>query len=278
VDVLASTSLDAARDAIIAAVPQMDNDANRAGAAQMLVLFPTTPALVATFKSIYAKLPPIADKGGENDTGAERARLLSVVSEFFDPSLGAWALAESAGARGTNMLSAKVGVLQSAIKLMRPADKANVDRALKSLEQSSDLSPREKTEVVDNVRGIFKAAAAALDKCASNTACYLKVLEEPIPKTRSANWKAIKAAQMAGVLGNEQTRQGLVARIANVKDPAARLAMSWAINHLAPKGDDADADAIDAIVEGDKARKDSEALAGDDALTKVALMLRARAL
>jgi hypothetical protein len=275
INVLAYTSLDSAREAITNFIPQLDNDTNRAAAAQMLIWFPTTPALVATFKGIYAKLPPIADKGG-NDTGQERAQLLGVASEFFDQSLGPWALAESSTAKGTNMLSAKVGAIQSAVKLMGPADKANVEKALTNLENSG-LSVKEKQSVSDNVRSVFKYAAEAVDKCATDAGCYVKVLEDPIPQTLNANWKAIKAAHMAGVLGNDATRKDLITHIPKVTNPGARLAMAVAINHLAPKGDNGDADALDKIVESDTARKDSEALKGDDALTKVALMLRARA-
>jgi len=272
-DVLGSTSVDAARDAIIAAVPQLDSDASLAGAGQMLIYFPTTPQLIATFKGIYAKLPPITDKGG-TDTGAERATLLGVASQFFDPSLGPWALGEAAGAKGTNMLTAKVGAIQSAIKLMEPQDKAGVEKALTNLE--SGLSVKEKKDVADNVRVVFNSAAQALDKCAVDAGCYVKILDEPIPKTTNSDWKAIKAANMAGVLGNEQTRKDLIAHLPKVTDPPTRLAMANAINHLAPKGDKADADVLEKIVEGDTARKDTEALAGDDALSKVALMLRAR--
>ncbi len=275
INVLAYTSLDSARDAIISYIPQLDNDTNRAAAAQMLIWFPTTPALLTTFKGIYAKLPPIADKG-DNDTGTERAQLLNVASEFFDQSMGPWAVAEASTAKGTNMLAAKVSAIQSAVKLMGPADKANVEKALTNLENSG-LSVKEKQSVSDNVRSVFKYAAEAVDKCASDAGCYVKVLEDPIPQTVNANWKAIKAAQMAGVLGNEQTRKDLIAHIPKVTNPGARLAMAVAINHLAPKGDNGDADALDKIVEGDNARKDTEALKGDDALTKVALMLRARA-
>jgi hypothetical protein len=173
------------------------------------------------------------------------------------------------------MLSAKVGAIQSAIKLMEPQDKAGVEKALTNLE-GSGLSVNEKKQVADSVRLVFNNAAQALDKCAVDVGCYVKILDEPIPKTPNADWKAIKAANMAGVLGNAQTRKDLIAHLPKVTDPPTRLAMANAINHLAPKGDKADADVLDKIVEGDTTRKDTEALAGDDALSKVALMLRAR--
>jgi hypothetical protein len=274
-EVLGYTSLDSARDALISIVPKLDSDTNRAGVGTMLIYFPATPALVGAFKSIFDALPPIADKGG-SDTGAERAKLLNVASEFFDPSLGPWALDQSKNAKGDNMLAAKVGAIQSAIKLMGPADKANVEKAIVNFENSG-LSVKEKKDVADSVRIVFNDAAQAVDKCGTDSGCYVKILEEPIPVGENKDWKAIKAARMAGLLGNEQTRKDLIAHIPKVTDPGARLAIANAINHLAPKGDKADADALDKIVEGDTTRKDSVALAGDGALSKVALMLRARA-
>jgi hypothetical protein len=269
--VLAYTSLDSARDAIVAYIPRLDNDANRAAAAQNLIWFPTTPPLVAAFKSLYAQLPPIVDQQ-DNDTGDERSRVLGVASEFFDPTLGSWALGESAGAQGDYMLSARVGAIQSAIKLMRPADKPNVGKAITSLERA--LAGQR--SVLDSVRAAFKLAAEVVDKCASRADCYVKMLDEPIPQTPNSNWKAIKAAYMAGMLGNERTRKDMVARVPTVKNPGVRLAMAVAINHLAPKGDRADANVLDKIVADDRSRNDGEALRGDDALARVALMLRAR--
>ncbi len=272
-DVLGTMSVDAARDAVLAFVPQLDNDTNRAAAATTLVWYAPTASTVPTFKRIYEKLPPISENG-DSDTGVERAQLLGVASEFFDPALGPWALAQSSNAMGSSLLAAKVDALQSAIKLMRPADKPLVVRALANLEIG--LSPKEKQMVADNVRDVFKRASAALDKCAMNASCYVQLTDEPIPDVSNGNWKVIKAAHMAGMLGNDQTRRELVARVAKVTNPGARIAIAVAINHLAPKGDAADADALEKIVADDTERKDAAALRGDDALTKVALMLRAR--
>lgn len=273
-NVLSYTSLPAARDAIVASIPGLDNDTNRAGAAQSLIWFPTDAKLLDTYKQLYAKLPPIADKG-DSDTGAERAQVLQVASEFYDPSLLPWALGETKDAKGVNMLSAKVGALQAAIKLMQPEQKKLVADALTNLE-ASGLSVQEKTAVSNNVRAVFDFASSALDKCNKDTACYLGILDEAVPSTPNANWKAIKAGAMCGILGNEQTKKDLVAKLPKVKNPGARLAVTVAINHLAPAGDVASADALDKIVQDDTDKKD-DALRGDDALVKVAAMLRARA-
>jgi hypothetical protein len=274
IDVLGYTALDSARDAIIAYIPSIDTDQNRAAAVKMLVWFTASPQTIATYKTVYTGLPPIADKAG-TDTGSERAGLLSIASQFFEASLGSWALSQASTAKGTSMLAAKAGALQSAIKVMGPGDKKAVEAGLANLD-ASGLNAQEKKDAAD-IHLVYKFASEALDKCALDAGCYVKVLEDPVGQTPNANWKAIKAAHMAGLLGNDATRKDLIAHVTKVTNPGARLAMAVAINHLAPKGDVADADALDKIVADDTARKDNEALKGDDALSKVALMLRARA-
>ena len=262
-DVLSYVSTDAARDAVIAYVPQLDNDANRAAAATSLVHYAPSPSVISTFKRIYDKLPPIAAKP-DGDTGAERAQLLGVVGELFDASLGPWALAQASSATGESTLAAKANAIQSAIKLMRQSDKPAVLRAIANL--ALGLSPQQRQVVVDDLEAMFQGATAALDKCATNASCYAQIVDKPIAK--NGKWKAVKAAYMAGILGNDPTRKELVARLTNITDPRARLAVAVAIAHLAPKGDAADADALDKVAQGDPRAND---------LANVAQMLRARA-
>lgn len=273
-DVLGQTTLDAARDAIVAFLPHIDTDANRAAAASALVYFPTSAPLLATFEKIYASLPPISKKG---DTGSERAALLGLAGNFLDATLEPWALREAKSASGSFALEAKVRAIQSAISLMGPREKPGVAQAIADVERTA-MPAAEKKDVVGRLRAMFQHASAALDACAQNPACYVKLLEQPIPvATDAANWKAIKAAHMAGMLGNAATREGLVVELPNVKDMATRQAVALAINHLAPRGDAADADALDRIVADDKARRDVDAMRGDEAVSRVASMLRARA-
>ena len=62
-----------------------------------------------------------------------------------------------------------------------------------------------------------------------------------------------------------------------MKDPAVRLALVEAIDHLAPKGDEAAAAALEKIVEADKGSGNKGLLAANDSALKVALKLRSRA-
>ena len=102
---------------------------------------------------------------------------------------------------------------------------------------------------------MFDYASQALDKCGAGPSCYLGVLDEPIPSSpTTANWRAVKSAWMAVIYGQsspDATRAELLKRVDKVKDASARLALVEAIDHLAPKGDTAAADALDKIVASD---------------------------
>ncbi|HEX7599999.1 MAG TPA: hypothetical protein VF316_00260 [Polyangiaceae bacterium] len=275
-DILSYASTNAAKDAMLAAIPALDNDTNRAAVAQMLVLFPSDAKLVDAFKNLYGKLPPIADKGGGDDTGRERASLLQVGSEFYDASMVPWLLKEAGGAKGDNVILAQLGAIQAGTKLMQPDQKKAVGDALAALEKQS-LAPVEK-KGVESLRSNFTMASEVLDKCQKDVGCYLTALDTPVAASpEGANWRHIKAAAMCGMLGNEATRKALVDKLPKITNPGARLAASVAIDHLTPAGDKATADALDKIVDGDKEKNNADVLKGDDALVKVALRLRARA-
>jgi hypothetical protein len=197
------------------------------------------------------------------------------VGEFQDPSLVPWVLKEMSTAKGDFEISAPLSGMQSAIKLMMPEQKKSVGDALSALE-AKKMSNDEKT-AVQNLRAAFDLASGVMDKCQKDAGCYTKALEEAIPsKPATANWKAIKAANMAAMLGNDATRGELLAKLPKVTNPGARLAVASAIDHLAPNGDKAGADALDKIVKNDE-ENNKELLKADDALVKVALRLRARA-
>lgn len=275
-DILSYASTNAAKDAMLAAIPALDNDTNRAAIAQSLIWFPSDPKLVDAFKNLYGKLPPIADKGGGDDTGRERAGLLQVGSEFYDPSLTPWLLKEAGGAKGDFVILAQIGAIQASIKLMQPDQKKMVSDALAVLEKQS-LAPAEK-KGVESLRSVFTMASEVLDKCQKDVGCYLTALDTPVTASpEAANWRHIKAAAMCGMLGNEATRKALVDKLPKVTNPGARLAAAIAIDHLTPAGDVATAAALDKIVDGDKEKNNADVLKGDDALVKVALRLRGRA-
>lgn len=276
IDVLSYASTDAARDAILANIGSVDNDFNRAAFTQTLVLFPSDPKTLDAFKANYAKLPPIADGKGGADTGNERSNLLVVAGDLYQPSLVPWLLSEAKAAKGDFIIAAQVNALQSAIKVAQPDQRKTVEDAVKALE-AQKVSKQEQ-DAISNIRQAFDAGMSSLDKCQKDVNCYLGVLEETIPTTPpAANWKAIKAATMCAILGDGGTATALAGKLPKVLNPGARLAVSNAIDHLQPKGNNAIADALDKVVADDTAGTNKQLLAADDALVKVALRLRARA-
>jgi hypothetical protein len=100
------------------------------------------------------------------------------------------------------------------------------------------------------------------------------VLDTPVPSTPpTAKMGHVKAVWMAAIYGNAQTKADLVAKVDKVKDASVRLAMVEAIDHLAPQGDAATADKLEAIVEADN--KAGVKYANDE-VYKIALKLRSR--
>jgi hypothetical protein len=266
VDALADVGTDPARDAILDALPKMTRDANVAAAAEALTRFPTTPAIVRAFEAAYTRLPAI-EKKGATSPGIERAALLQAAGDLYDAHVPAWALASAHGATGEMMLAAKASAIQSALKLIAPGDEKLLADAVVDLETKSGLSPAERGEVGNNLQAVVDYASKALARCKVDVGCYLAIVDEPIPPDSHANWKAIKAATMCGLLGDDATRKKLVTIAKTQKNPGVRLAIARAIAQLAPRGDDADAAALEAIASGE-----SE----DDPIARTARMLRAR--
>jgi hypothetical protein len=136
------------------------------------------------------------------------------------------------------------------------------------------IAPAEKTKITAS----FKAAAEVTEKCKQDPACYAARLDETVPSTPpSARMGHIKACYMAAIYGNAETRKALVGKLDKIKDGIVRLALAEAIDHLAPQGDIATADALDKIIDADVATGNAETIANDDAVVKASLKIRSRA-
>jgi hypothetical protein len=270
-DTLALLSRPGGRDAILAALPSADNDTTRTAFAQALVQFPDDPRVLPAFMAAYNKL--------KWDASVEllgplkpRAALAQASANFYDPGLTDWLVKETIAAPDG---PSKLLPIEAALKMMPKTKKDAVSGAM--LKAKGELP----NDVFQASKQMFDFASQVLDKCDANTACYLGVLDQPIPSSpTTANWRAIKAAWMAVIYGKMQpdgTRGELVKRIDKIKDPSARLAVAEAIDELAPNGDRAAADALDKMVAADTKQGDKGVLMADDSVVKIALRLRARA-
>jgi hypothetical protein len=269
-DALAWLGRPAGRDAALTALAAADNDANRAGIAQTLYRYPPDPRLVPAVLDAYKKIPD----GSTNSIigGNPHVPLVIAAANLYDSSLTDWLLKEVATAKGEEKEATGLLGLTSAIKLMAPNQVAGV-----SAEIAKDAPALESDmSAATHPSEMLKPASAVVTKCGQDAACYVKVLDEPIPASPpSASMGALKACYMAGIYGNAGTKQELVNRVEKVRNGAVRLALVQAILKLAPQGDPAAAATLDKVVADDTAAGTATA---DDAVAKVAMMLRARAM
>ncbi|MCL2777929.1 MAG: hypothetical protein FWD73_07990 [Polyangiaceae bacterium] len=258
---LAYISRPAGRNAILDALAAADNDTNRTVLAIDLTHFPSNPTSEKAYLDAYSKVDgnaAIPIMGGANG----HAIMAQSAANFFNPSLTDWLLKETAAAKGEAAYAMPPAALQAAIKLMTNAQSKAVNDAVAKI-------PGQAIE-----KDMFKAASVVLDKCKQDANCYVSMLDTTVPSTPpSAKMGHVKAAWMAGIYGNEKTKQDLVSKVEKIRDRSVRLALIEAIDHLAPQGDGATADKLEKIAETDRT-------AGLDAATdevyKVALKLRSR--
>ncbi|HEX4448247.1 MAG TPA: hypothetical protein VH044_15975 [Polyangiaceae bacterium] len=270
-DTLGLLSRTGGRDAILAALPNADTDTTKTAFAQALVQFPTDPRVEPAFLAAYNKIPWSASVELLGPL-KPRAALAQAAASLYDPNLTDWLVKETVAAPDA---ASKLLPIESALKLMPPNKKGDV---LAALQKAKAEMP---ADVFQASKQIFDFVGQATDKCGTNSACYLGVLDEPIPSSpTTANMRAVKAAWMATIYGQasaDQTRGELLKRVDKIKDASARLAVVEAVDWLAPRGDTAAADALDKIVAADTKNGDKSVLMADDSVVKIALRLRARA-
>lgn len=264
-DSLAYLSRPKGKEAILDMLGKAENDTQRAIMAQSLIRYPTDKKITDAYLGAYGKIPantPIALMNGIDG----HAALLQAAAQFYQPDLTAWVLKEINAAKGEQAEAMHLFALEAAIKLMPPDKVEEVGAAVKK-----HGTPLEQTK--------FDKAKEATDKCKQDAACYVGILDEPIPSTPdTAKFKAVKACWMAAAYGKDDTKAALLGKIEKIKDGVIRLSIVQVIDHLAPNGDEAAATALEKIVAADVASGNAAQIAADDALSKVALMLRARAL
>ena len=258
---LAYISRPAGLAAIQEALASANNDQNRTILATYLTYFPTDPKNVKAYTDAYSKVAPNAAiplMGGANG----HAILAGTAANFFDASLTEWILKEVASAKGEAADAMPVSALPAAMKLM------TVDQA-KAVGDAVNKIPGQAIE-----KDMYKSASAVLDKCKKDAACYLGVLDTPVPSAPpAAKMGHVKAVWMAVELHPDDTKAKLLERVEKVKDGSVRLAILEGIDTLSPNGDAAAADKLEKLVETDRAAGNA---AGTDEMYRIALKLRSR--
>jgi hypothetical protein len=269
-EVLAQLGRPAGRDAILKVLPTADSDTARTELAQALVQMPNDPPVEPAFLDAYKK---ITWDSTDKLMGSlkPRAALAQQSAKFYDPKLVDWLLKELKKAPD---YSARLLMLDAAFKLMTPERKADVVDAMAKVKKEAPA------DIFALSTQMFDGGSAALDKCKTDVACYMSLLDEPISSASpTANTKVIKATWMTVIYGATNagaTRGELLKHLDKVRNTGARIALVEAIDELAPQGDVATADALDKIVAADAKGGDKNLIATDNTVAQVAWRLRVR--
>jgi len=259
---LAYISRAAGRDAILDVLAKETNPSNVVMLASYLTYFrPVEAKTLKAYQDAYGKVPgnvAVTYMRGENGNSI----LAGSASAFFDSSLTDWILKSAAAAKGEAADAMPASAYPAAIKIMTPEQTGAVEAGVNKI-------PGQATE-----KEMFKAAKAVVDKCKKDSACYLGVLDTPVPTAPvAAKYGHVKAVYMAAMNPAADTKAKLLEKLGTVKDASVRLALILAVDHLSPQGDAAAADKMEKIVEADRAANTNVAT---DEMYRVAMKLRSR--
>lgn len=239
-----------------------DSDVNRAVLARELTKLPQTAENEKAFQAAYDKLSPTAlIPPGTN----ARQQLVEAASHFYDASLVPWLLKQVKDAKGGENEKGVVqtAALVSSIKLATKAQLADVKAAV----------DKEGTQIEKDALAL---ATDVVGKCDEVVACYLAKVQESAAQTEKSQFIGIKAAYMLGVLGNEQTPMAIVQALPKVRNAAVRFSAVAAIDHLVRANGAAVADALQKIVDENKAKDDRDLMQADAPVKEIIHRLRAR--
>ena len=245
------------------ALESADSDVTRAILCRELTNLPTEPEMERAFQAGFEKVSPsvLLPPSGQN----ARAQLMESAAHFYDPQLVPWLLKQIKTAKGTenDKDAVQLAALGTAIKLMNKSQiadvKAAVDKEGSSLEKDA-----------------FKPSADEVNGCGDNLGCYLSKVQEPAAQEEKTQFVGIKAAYMLGILGNAGTSMDIVKALPKLRNAAVRFAAATAVDHLTQKESAPVADALQKIVDENKAKDDRNMMQADAPVKQIVYRLRAR--
>jgi HEAT repeat protein len=248
---------------MVQALDSADNDVTRAVLARELTKLPSKPESQKAFMAAFEKVTPAAlmPPTGQN----ARAQLLEAASHFYDPQLVPWLLKQIKGAKGgeNDKDAVQLAGLATAVKLMNKGQVADVKAAVdKEGTQLEKDALRLSTDVVNG--------------CGDNVACYVSKVQEPMAQEEKTQFMGIKAAYMLAILGNAGTSMEIVKQLPKVKNAAVRFSAVSAIDHLTQAQPAPVADALQKIVDENKAKDDRNMMQADAPVKEIVYRLRAR--
>ena len=248
---------------MINALESADTDVTRAIVARELTKLPATAESSKAFETAFEKVSPTAliPPAGQN----ARAQLLESAAHLYDPQVVPWLLKQVKGAKGGEGEKdvTQIAGLVSAIKLMTKAQAAEVKA----------MVDKEGTGIEKDA---YKLAADVVSGCGDNAGCYIAKLQEPAAQQEKTQFIGIKAAYMLAIVGNAGTSSEIVKQLPKVRNAAVRFAAVSAIDHLTQKDTGPVADALQKIVDENKAKEDRNMMQADAPVKEIIYRLRAR--
>jgi len=248
---------------MLQALESADADVTRAIVARELTKLPSKPEVVKAFQTAFDKVSPTAlmPPAGQN----ARAQLMEAAAHFYDPQLVPWLLKQIKEAKGgeNERDVVQLAALVTAIKLMNKGQAPDVKAAV-----DKEGTPIEKDA--------FKQSADVVNGCGDNVGCYLAKVQEPAAQAEKTQFIGIKAAYMLSILGNAGTSMEIVKQLPKVKNAAVRFSAVQAIDHLTQKEPAPVADALQKIVDENKAKDDRNMMQADAPVKEIVYRLRAR--
>jgi hypothetical protein len=245
------------------ALETADSDITRAIIARELTKLPPQPEMERAFQTAFDKVSPTAllPPSGQN----ARAQLMEAAAHFYDPQLVPWLLKQIKQAKGgeNDKDAVQLAAVVTAIKLMNKGQAAEVKAAV----------DKEGTSIEKDA---FKLAADVANGCGDNVGCYLAKVQEPAAQEEKTQFVGIKAAYMLGILGNPATSMDIVKALPKVRNAAVRFSAVSAVDHLTQKEPAPVADALQKIVDDNKAKDDRNMMQADAPVKEIVYRLRAR--
>jgi len=248
---------------MIAALDSADSDATRAIIARELTKLPPKPESERAFQAAFEKVSPntILPPAGQN----ARSQMMEAAAHFYDPQLVPWLLKQVKEAKGGDNEKDVVqsAALVTAIKLMNKG-------------QAGDVKAAVDKEGAAEEKDAFKLSADVVNGCNDNVGCYTSKIQEPAAQEQKTQFMGIKASYMLAIYGNAGTSMEIVKQLPKVKNAAVRFASVSAIDHLTQTAPAPVADALQKIVDENKAKDDRNMMQADAPVKEIVYRLRAR--
>jgi len=257
------------------------NDLTKAIIARELPKVPKSPEVVQAFQKVYDRLKKKLNLTIPPGAYA-RETLAESSSNFFDANVGEYMIKDALKLKGPGIDEADAGPVQqaalsTAIKLATMEQWPQVEKLAK-MQITSPQDYRKRTTIGKAFEKELKIAKESLEGCkGKGVECWLAKLVEEKSQKRKTQFQGIKAAYMLAIKGDEKTKDKIVAALPKVNNPAVRFVTAWVLDHLSPKGDNALADKLEAIVKNNEASRDKNKIQADHPLKTVIHRLRARA-